>query len=108
DLEIFNRRAAAEKLPLSTTRAKAAMPSSGSIGRLSWNQDGVSTSFRLIGRLKPPHFSTGRPNPIKGGSMMDAKPTATAPFVRASGTGSTLNVLGITHIYKATAAETAG
>jgi quercetin dioxygenase-like cupin family protein len=39
---------------------------------------------------------------------MDAKLTATAPFVLGPGTGSTLNVLGVTHIYKATAAETAG
>jgi quercetin dioxygenase-like cupin family protein len=40
--------------------------------------------------------------------MMDAKVTATAPFVRAPGAGSTVNVLGVTHIYKATAAETGG
>jgi mannose-6-phosphate isomerase-like protein (cupin superfamily) len=31
-----------------------------------------------------------------------------APFVREPGAGSTLNVLGVTHIYKATATETAG
>jgi quercetin dioxygenase-like cupin family protein len=30
------------------------------------------------------------------------------PFVRAPKAGSTLNVLGVTHIYKATGAETAG
>jgi mannose-6-phosphate isomerase-like protein (cupin superfamily) len=30
------------------------------------------------------------------------------PFVRAPAAGSTLNVLGVTHIYKATAAETGG
>jgi quercetin dioxygenase-like cupin family protein len=40
--------------------------------------------------------------------MMDAKVTTTAPFVRDPGAGSTLDVLGVTHIYKATAAETAG
>src|SRR5437667_11157376 len=34
--------------------------------------------------------------------------TATEPFVRAPAAGSTLNVLGVTHIYKATGAETAG
>ena len=39
---------------------------------------------------------------------MDASVAATTPFVRDPGAGSTLNVLGITHIYKATDAETAG
>jgi quercetin dioxygenase-like cupin family protein len=39
---------------------------------------------------------------------MDAKAAATEPFVREPAAGSTLNVLGVTHIYKATAAETAG
>jgi len=39
---------------------------------------------------------------------MDAKITAVAPFVRDPGAGSILNVLGVTHIYKATGAETAG
>ncbi len=39
---------------------------------------------------------------------MDAKITATAPFVRGPGTGSSLDVLGVTHIYKATAADTGG
>jgi quercetin dioxygenase-like cupin family protein len=39
---------------------------------------------------------------------MDAKITAAAPFMRDPGAGSTLNVLGVTHIYKATGAETAG
>jgi quercetin dioxygenase-like cupin family protein len=39
---------------------------------------------------------------------MDAKVTAAEPFVREPGAGSTLNVLGVTHIYKATGAETAG
>ena len=34
---------------------------------------------------------------------MDSK-----PFVRAPGAGSTLNVLGVTHLYKATAEETGG
>ena len=38
---------------------------------------------------------------------MDANVAATAPFVRDPGAGSTLNVLGVTHIYKATGAETA-
>jgi len=39
---------------------------------------------------------------------MDDKVAAAAPFVREPAAGSTLNVLGITHIYKATAAETGG
>ena len=39
---------------------------------------------------------------------MDTSLAATRPFVRDRATGSTLNVLGVTHIYKATAAETAG
>src|SRR5882757_6886386 len=39
---------------------------------------------------------------------MVAKVAAAAPFVRDPGAGSTLNVLGVTHIYKATGAETAG
>src|SRR5262245_2983337 len=37
---------------------------------------------------------------------MSAKVAAAEPFVREPGAGSTLNVLGVTHIYKATAAET--
>ncbi|TGQ38368.1 cupin domain-containing protein [Mesorhizobium sp. M00.F.Ca.ET.216.01.1.1] len=39
---------------------------------------------------------------------MDVKVAATEPFVREPAAGSTLNVLGVTHIYKATGAETAG
>ena len=39
---------------------------------------------------------------------MDTKVAAIEPFVRAPAAGSTLNVLGATHIYKATAAETGG
>jgi len=39
---------------------------------------------------------------------MNANVTATAPFVRDPRAGSTVNVLGVTHIYKATAAETGG
>src|SRR5579871_5819170 len=33
---------------------------------------------------------------------------ALAPFTREPKAGSTLNVLGVTHVYKATAAETGG
>jgi len=39
---------------------------------------------------------------------MDDKVAAAEPFVREPAAGSTLNVLGVTHIYKATAAETGG
>lgn len=39
---------------------------------------------------------------------MASKVTAAAPFVRDPAAGSTLNVLGVTHIYKATAVETGG
>ena len=39
---------------------------------------------------------------------MDAKVAAAEPFIREPAAGSTLNVLGVTHIYKATGAETAG
>jgi len=39
---------------------------------------------------------------------MDTEVAAIEPFVRAPAAGSTLNVLGITHTYKATGAETGG
>ncbi|WFP75907.1 cupin domain-containing protein [Mesorhizobium sp. WSM4906] len=39
---------------------------------------------------------------------MDAKAATAEPFVRQPSAGSTLNVLGVTHIYKATGVETAG
>jgi quercetin dioxygenase-like cupin family protein len=39
---------------------------------------------------------------------MNAKVAAAQSFVREPAAGSTLNVLGVTHIYKATAAETGG
>jgi quercetin dioxygenase-like cupin family protein len=39
---------------------------------------------------------------------MDANAAAVEPFVREPAAGSTLNVLGVSHIYKATAAETGG
>ena len=40
--------------------------------------------------------------------MMGTSSVATRSFVREPAAGSTLNVLGVTHIYKATAAETGG
>jgi quercetin dioxygenase-like cupin family protein len=39
---------------------------------------------------------------------MDTKAAAVRPFVRDPAAGAKLNVLGVTHIYKATAAETGG
>jgi len=39
---------------------------------------------------------------------MDTNVTRAAPFSREPGSGSTLKVLGVTHIYKAMSAETAG
>lgn len=39
---------------------------------------------------------------------MNTSVTSVEPFVRAPAAGSTLNVLGVTHIYKATGADTAG
>jgi mannose-6-phosphate isomerase-like protein (cupin superfamily) len=39
---------------------------------------------------------------------MDGKIATAEPFVREPAAGSTLNVLGVTHIYKATGAETGG
>jgi quercetin dioxygenase-like cupin family protein len=40
--------------------------------------------------------------------MMETKVAPIEPFVRQSGTGRTINVLGVTHIYKAMATDTAG
>ncbi|MGE0117044.1 MAG: cupin domain-containing protein [Dongiaceae bacterium] len=39
---------------------------------------------------------------------MDAKVAIAAPFIRDPAAGSTLDVLGVTHVYKATGAETGG
>ena len=39
---------------------------------------------------------------------MNSDTTRIAPFLRVPGAGSTLDVLGVTHIYKATSADTAG
>jgi mannose-6-phosphate isomerase-like protein (cupin superfamily) len=41
-------------------------------------------------------------------AQMNANVARAAPFAREPGAGQTLNVLGVTHIYKATSAETAG
>src|SRR5262245_66372607 len=40
--------------------------------------------------------------------MMDTSSAVTRSFVREPAAGSTLNVLGVSHIYKATDAETGG
>jgi len=39
---------------------------------------------------------------------MNVRSAAVEPFIRAPAEGSTLDVLGVTHLYKATGAETAG
>lgn len=39
---------------------------------------------------------------------MDSKVEEIRPFIRAPAAGSTLDVLGVTHVYKATAEETGG
>src|SRR5213592_2101377 len=67
----------------------------------------MSTLSRLIGEPKQAHFRLVTLLAARS-STMDANVAATAPFVRDPGAGSTLNVLGVTHIYKATGAETAG
>jgi uncharacterized cupin superfamily protein len=41
-------------------------------------------------------------------TAMNTAMNQAAPFFREPGAGSTLNVLGVTHVYKATGAETAG
>jgi hypothetical protein len=49
-----------------------------------------------------------RSDHCKKRSMMDTSNAVTRSFVREPAAGSTLDVLGVTHIYKATAAETGG
>src|SRR5947208_11457705 len=66
----------------------------------------MSRQFRLIGGSEKAYLSGKPPEPRR--STMDAKIAAAEPFVREPAAGSTLNVLGVTHIYKATGAETAG
>jgi quercetin dioxygenase-like cupin family protein len=46
--------------------------------------------------------------PLQRKSRMDTKVEQGQSFVRDPAAGSTVNVLGVTHIYKATAAETGG
>src|SRR5262249_29791108 len=99
DFEIFSRLAAAEKLPLSTTRAKAAMPSSGSIGQI------VPKSGQIVHEI--PSNRRAAPGSCAAEQRMEATMDS-KPFVCAPGAGSTLNVLGVTHLYKATAEETGG
>src|SRR4051812_18388604 len=66
----------------------------------------MSTEFRLIGRPEQTYLLASHSNHRRW--TMDAKVTAAEPFVREPAAGSTLDVLGVTHIYKATGAETAG
>src|ERR1051325_7853836 len=40
--------------------------------------------------------------------MMESKAAKIEPFVRERGVGATLNVLGVTHVYKAMASDTGG
>src|SRR5262245_23366648 len=67
----------------------------------------MSTLSRLIGEPKRAHFGLVTSLTARR-AIMDASVVATAPFVREPGAGSTLNVLGVTHIYKVTGAETVG
>src|SRR5215510_3440317 len=80
----------------------------------------MSRQFRLISgperaylwratRTRVPEPESPEPeSPELRRSMMDAKVATAEPFVREAAAGSTLNVLGVTHIYKATGAETGG
>src|SRR4051794_23959885 len=61
--------------------------------------------FRLIGRSEQAYVSVCHLTRRRW--TMDAM-VAAEPFVREPAAGSTLNVLGSTHIYKATGAETGG
>ena len=49
-----------------------------------------------------------RATALQKASMMNTGSAVTRPFVREPSAGSTLNVLGVTHIYKATALEMGG
>src|SRR6266542_4059237 len=68
--------------------------------------DGMSTEFRLVGRPEQTYLLASHPNHRRW--TMDDKVTAAEPFVREPAAGSPLDVLGVTHTYKATGAETAG
>src|SRR5947199_230772 len=50
-------------------------------------------------------LSPGKPH-RPGRSTMNVRSAAVEPFIRAPAEGSTLDVLGVTHLYKATGAET--
>jgi quercetin dioxygenase-like cupin family protein len=72
-------------------------------------QDCLSTDFRLIAGV-PPAYLDAHHNPIRGGTAMNSASscdlTQLNPVWRAPGTGPTLDVLGVAHIYKAMASET--
>jgi quercetin dioxygenase-like cupin family protein len=63
----------------------------------------------VIGGVPPAYLDAHR-NPIRGGTAMNSDSnrdlTQLSPLWRAPGTGPTLDVLGVTHIYKAMANET--
>ena len=72
-------------------------------------QDCLSINFRLIGGAPPAYLDAQR-NPIRGGTAMDSDSNRDlrqlSPLWRAPGDGPTLDVLGVTHTYKAMANET--
>jgi quercetin dioxygenase-like cupin family protein len=72
-------------------------------------QDCLSINFRLIGGAPPAYLDAHR-NPIRGGIAMNGDSncdlTQLSPLSRAPGTGPTLDVLGMPHIYKAMADDT--
>jgi quercetin dioxygenase-like cupin family protein len=76
---------------------------------LSCFQDCLSINFRLIGGAAPAYLDAHR-NPIRGGIAMNSVPncdlTQLSPLWREPDTGPTLDVLGVTHIYKAMANDT--
>jgi quercetin dioxygenase-like cupin family protein len=72
-------------------------------------QDYLSINFRLIGGA-PPAYLDGHRNPFHGETAMNTGSngdlTQLNPLWRVPGTGPTLDVLGVPHIYKAMANDT--
>jgi quercetin dioxygenase-like cupin family protein len=70
---------------------------------------GLSINFRLIGGAPPAYLEAQR-NPIRGGTAMNSDSNRDlpqlSPLWRPPGTGPTLDVLGVTHSYKAMANDT--
>src|SRR6266545_4295438 len=67
----------------------------------------MSRQCRLMSEPKRRHFQPVSWT-LQRRSTMGTKVADIQPFVRDPAAGSTLNVLGVTHIYKATGTETAG